>query len=87
MKQGEISKILPRMPDKLTNGKPLKALGIYSCVIMLGGLFISSMIQGLLVHLSGNGVGATVLYIAGLACLAGSIFTYTKGRGMLDTIA
>ncbi len=75
------------LPIDITRGKPVKALGIYSAVIMLGGLFISSMIQGLLVHLSGDGIGATVLYIAGLFCLAGSIFTYTKGRNMLDTIA
>ncbi len=87
MKQGEISKILPRMPDSLTKGKPVKALGIYSCVIMLAGLFISSMVQGFLVQLAGNGIGATMLYVAGLACLAGSIFTYTKGRNLLDTIA
>ncbi len=75
------------MPANFTKGKALKAAGIYLSVIVLGGLFISCMIQGLLIQLAGNGFGATVLYIAGLASLAASLFVYNKGKGMLDTIA
>lgn len=75
------------MPLEFSRGKALKALGIYLATITLGGLFISSMIQGLLTHLAGNGATATVLYIAGLFALGGAIFVHTKGKSMLDTIA
>ncbi|HLC79555.1 MAG TPA: hypothetical protein VJG83_03945 [archaeon] len=61
----------------------LKALSIYSMVVLLGGLFLSSIVEGLRLHLMGSSAQATLLYFAGIGSLAVTIYVYKKGREII----
>ena len=58
----------------------LKALCIYTMVVLLGGLFLASLVEGLRQHLTGNTTGATVLYVVGFAAMIASVYVYKKGK-------
>ncbi|HIH10194.1 MAG TPA: hypothetical protein HA254_06025 [Candidatus Diapherotrites archaeon] len=62
----------------------VQTLSVYSLVIMLGGLFISSLIQGVMTHISGNAPWATLLYFGSLGSLMAAIFVYMHGKRLLD---
>ena len=66
--------------------KGFVSLTIYSAVVMLAGLFISCIIQGVLVQIGGNGIGGTVLYITGFLSIAASVYVYQRGKVIIDNI-
>ncbi|HLC93153.1 MAG TPA: hypothetical protein VJH23_05610 [archaeon] len=61
----------------------LKALSIYTMVVLLGGLFIATIVEGLRQHLGGDTTNATILYIVGLAAMVGSAYVYKKGKQII----
>ncbi len=61
----------------------LKALSIYTMVVLLGGLFISTMVEGFRMHLAGTTINATMLYLVGLASLVAAAYVYKKGKQII----
>ena len=62
----------------------VKALTVYAMVVLLGGLFMSSIVEGLRQHLAANTGGATLLYFMGLASLTASIYVFKKGKQIIS---
>ncbi|MBI4210979.1 MAG: hypothetical protein HY544_05770 [Candidatus Diapherotrites archaeon] len=63
----------------------LKTISIYVMVVILGGLSIATIVEGLRTQLGGNTPYATILYFASLASLASCVYVYTKGRQILSS--
>ncbi|VVB98980.1 Uncharacterised protein [uncultured archaeon] len=66
--------------------KYLTMLTIYSLVVLLAGLCISSLVQGVMTQLSGNNWGGTMLYIAGLGSGMISVFIFMRGKAVIENI-
>jgi len=63
----------------------VKSLVYYAMVVILGGLFISCIVEGLRQQfVLGNGSGGTLLYIVGLASLVSGMYVYKKGKLLIS---
>ena len=62
----------------------LKALSIYTMVVLLGGLFLASVVEGLRQHFAGETTNATILYVVGLAAMVASIYVFKKGKQIIS---
>ncbi len=72
--------------SQVIENRYVKPFFIYVAVILLGGLFLSAIVEGIRNHFAGDSIRATILYIAGFGALIAAFFIYRRGKTLLEAL-